>query len=593
MRISAEDIFYRTIDQMKKSGTNFVYPNEILWVVGPPASGKSLIGKYLHDTFEYNKIVEMREICNGVVSRNKGKFDMSEVIAYFVKLLFTVEPGTKVVIDDFVSISCAHLVPLILNFASHLQKRLPKLPRLKYRICVFTVEENVSITRQMQKTPNLTYSQCSELYQKFKKRSEQVINFLHTHFQFDVIDANLDLYKVKHIALQECKSIENGVPRTQQQTQKYYENLQKFKQPRRPIASPPGFYGSQISPPPGLSNMRYERYGSPSEFYPPARPYNEPPLPTPPPTAFRLQELSAKDKDQRPRTNESVHEKPLNSAARVYQPENVYGNSMNSFGTRYESYSQRPMRQSRSNTNLRDIMVSSLDSILQPENQKGILSLQQTVHEKFGVLLGQYLQEVTPRNITELLKGEDVEVRSQYYIQPATAFNAYIFVNQTRCVIFDSKWSAWNLPVKAYPKHESIIVYGKLFHVRPNGFVFLACDVVSDLTVGFDVDKRSRMMVKVATYLNSQELPIPVKVNLFIPPDENIILPTDKVRFDDHILPVSGLVFVSHAAKFLFDTTIPGYFWDFFDRLVTPGVVRKNIKLETGVPPIPVEVPQS
>jgi len=320
MRVSAEDIFYRTIDQMKKSGTTFIYPDEILWVVGPPASGKSTIGKYLHDTFGYNKIVEMREICNGVVARNDGKFDMSEVIAHFVRMLFTVEPGTKVIIDDFVSISCAHLVPLILNFASHLQRKMPKLPRLKYRICVFTVEENVSITRQMQKAPNLTYAQCSELYQKFKKRSEQVINFLHTHFQFDVIDANLELYKVKHITLAECKSIENGVPRTQQQTQQYYENLQKFKHGNRP-RKPPGFY----SLPPSQHN--YQQYENEKRYYPPSRPYMKPPPPPPqlppPRKAYRLQEVTAPEKQNADSRNESalIPEKLLNSDAQEYHPE--------------------------------------------------------------------------------------------------------------------------------------------------------------------------------------------------------------------------------------------------------------------------------
>jgi len=505
MKLTAQDVFHKTMRQMKEEKVLLSYPKEILWVCGPPASGKSSICNYLMKELNYTQVVAMREICNAVVARNNGKFDMGGVIGDFIRLIFTADPSEKIVIDDFVSISCAHIVPLIHKAMKRLEKEREENNPSRFRICAFTIGRENSVVHQQTKDPSLTTETAIELFEKFNKRSEQVINFLAKYFQFSVVDANLPLSKVKEIAQLECCNKLNGRPKID------------------------GMY---------FDGMRGRARGFPRG--PPPRGYN----------GMNMYERMAQHRA-------AAH---MYFAMQYQQP--------------YSPYMVSPKQPGPPTVEVPDVVSIAHILKLQREDESAVKEI---VDKVFGPVLGQYLQHMTASNVDQIEKNNTIRV--QYYFRPATSFNAYIFITQSTGYLIDTKWNVWRLPLTNFPQADTIIMFGKLFHLQDGDFVFLACDVTSDQTKEFNIDRRSRMIVKVAKFLNEQNLPIPVKVNLFVPLDEHIIEPIGKVRFSDVILPVSGLVFSAKNAQFLFDKENPGFVWQFADRLVTIGKIKENFTI--------------
>lgn len=522
--------------KMKHEGVAICFPHEITWVVGPPSSGKSTITQHLFEQLNYTTILEMREICNTVVESNGGKFDMNKVVSHFVRTIFTSDPETKLIIDDFVSISCAHVVPLIFHTIKKFQQSeaYKNLPKFRYRICVFTMSQSLCLERQMSKDHSLDVATAVDLCQKFKKRSEQVINYLHSLFSFSVIDANLGIDKVKEIALQEVCDQQNGALRSREQHSyrppaNHFGHMQQQRNYRR--GPPPGF--ESVSPSTTTSN--YWRGGPPQPSY---------------------------MRNEYQYGYESTGQMPS-----YYLHRNLNVQQM-------EHYPQ-PLPVAISNPHR--AIISRLNEFLTP-----VLNIQEVkmdITDMFGSLLGQYLKEMTPRDVSEM--GDCPKIRMQYYFQPATALNVYIYITGKSCYLIDVKWNIWILPAMIFPKTDKIILFGKLFHLKEEDkFVFLACDVCSHQTKEYNIDRRSRMIVKVANYLNDQHLPILIRVNLFVPLDAELIQPTRRVRFNDVLLPVTGLIFAAKQSNFLFDSKIPGYIWQFSNRLVSYDFVKKTFLLK-------------
>jgi len=476
-RKTAQDTFFDTITQMRKENIEFTYPEKILFVIGAPASGKTTLSKYFLDEFDYNQILEIRTLCNNVVAKNKGKFEMGQVVADFVRFIFTSKPGTKLVVDDFASVSLGHTLLLIYKAAELIHEQGSKnTPKMQYRFCILTLEESYSVKRQMVRDPQMLPQDAMHHYEKFRKRSAQVINFLYSKFNFSMIDGNLEPDKVQHLAKLECSDDQNGTIK---------HNSKKKSQQRA-----------------------YER--------------------------FRMKQYFPKRKQQ--------------SASQMLKAALKY-----------------------------------LDLTDNPKKVK------QTIVQLFGNDLGRKLKNMNQQNVDTIQKNNTIRV--QYHIKGPSAQDFFLFVTQSQCILTDTKGNMREIPLDSYPKTDKILMYGNLFMLRDGSLLFLASDVCSHETKEFNVDRRNNFLLKSVNFLNQNQKIIPIKMNLFNPLKEDLQIENSKVRFNDVVLPVNGLIFVSKKAKFLFTKTDPGYVWTFSDPHVTKLTIFKHFRVEKDAHDAKIEKP--
>jgi len=197
---------------------NLTFPSKILLLIGPPGSGKTMLAECFKEKLEYNMVLSLREMCQQVMKENKGgKFDITPVTKMMLDKIFTCPKNetTRLIIDDFSSISIARMIPIMVEYAEGLRKEFPNkdMPRMNLKICALTCNKNICVDRKMKNgSSSTTYKSCTTLYKKFYKRSVQVSNFLAKYFQFADIIANENIENVQIRTVLEIEKETNGKP---------------------------------------------------------------------------------------------------------------------------------------------------------------------------------------------------------------------------------------------------------------------------------------------------------------------------------------------------------------------------------------------
>jgi len=217
------DVFLKICASLegKVGKENLTYPREIIWMIGPPGAGKSTLARFLSEQRDYkSEPIVLREICQIVIAQNDGKLKIEQVVEMLMKKLFEEQYANGVVVDGFVSITCARVVPFMFKYFHEIydlrqQGRAPPV----FKFCVLYVNEDNSVRRQL-----VNYEQGEKkaggkkfdaedgrkLYRKFLKRTQQVVELIEMHFSFHLIDANGTLAQVQLIASAEISSDTNG-----------------------------------------------------------------------------------------------------------------------------------------------------------------------------------------------------------------------------------------------------------------------------------------------------------------------------------------------------------------------------------------------
>lgn len=199
-----------------------MYPREIIWMIGPPGAGKSTLATFLSEQRTYkSKPIVLREICQSVIAANDGKLKIEQVVEQLMISLFDPQYAQGVVVDGFVSITCARVVPFMFKYFHEIHdlsstsiEKNPTPPVFKF--CVLYVNEDNSVRRQLvnhkkqDSEKKFDAEDGRKLYRKFLKRTQQVVELIEMHFSFHLIDANGTLAQVQMIASAEIASETNG-----------------------------------------------------------------------------------------------------------------------------------------------------------------------------------------------------------------------------------------------------------------------------------------------------------------------------------------------------------------------------------------------
>jgi adenylate kinase family enzyme len=208
--------------ESKHGKENLVYPREIIWMIGPPGAGKSTLATFLSEQRSYkSKPIVLREICQSVIAANDGKLKIEQVVEQLMINLFDPQYAQGVVVDGFVSITCARVVPFMFKYFHEIHElsstsieKNPTPPVFKF--CVLYVNEDNSVRRQLvnhkkeESAKKFDAEDGRKLYRKFLKRTQQVVELIEMHFSFHLIDANGTLAQVQMIASAEIASETNG-----------------------------------------------------------------------------------------------------------------------------------------------------------------------------------------------------------------------------------------------------------------------------------------------------------------------------------------------------------------------------------------------
>lgn len=200
----------------EKSGReNLCYPTQVLLLAGPPGSGKTTLAEAFQEKLDYNMVVGLRKMCQIVMQNNRGsRFSIQPVTKMLLEKLFTCpkDEATRMIIDDFSSISIARVFPLIIEYAENLRKEFPDAghPKMKLKICGLVCSKDTCIDRKLKDSSSGTYKSYSTLYKKFNKRTMQVLDFLSDSYIFDEVNANDNIENVQIRAIIEIEKEKNG-----------------------------------------------------------------------------------------------------------------------------------------------------------------------------------------------------------------------------------------------------------------------------------------------------------------------------------------------------------------------------------------------
>jgi len=200
----------------EKSGKeNLCYPTQVLLLAGPPGSGKTTLAEAFQEKLDYNMVVGLRKMCQIVMHNNRGsRFNIQPVTKMLLEKLFTCpkDEATRMIIDDFSSISIARIFPLIIEYAEKLRKDFPDAghPKMKLKICGLVCSKDTCIDRKLKDSSSGTYKSYSTLYKKFNKRTMQVLDFLSDSYIFDEVNSNDNIENVQIRAIIEIEKEKNG-----------------------------------------------------------------------------------------------------------------------------------------------------------------------------------------------------------------------------------------------------------------------------------------------------------------------------------------------------------------------------------------------
>merc|ERR550514_1454100 len=124
------------------------FPETIVWVIGPPASGKTTLSQGISDQLGFvNTPVHMRQICREVIMKNDGKLDIDAILETLIRKLLEAGQNGGVVVDDFLSITCARALPFIYHYMQMLQKEIGR-KKIVFKFCVLYATAQNSLKRQ-------------------------------------------------------------------------------------------------------------------------------------------------------------------------------------------------------------------------------------------------------------------------------------------------------------------------------------------------------------------------------------------------------------------------------------------------------------
>lgn len=194
---------------------NMRFPSQCLLLIGPPGSGKTTLGKCFQKKLDYNMMISLRDMCQEVMQKNKGtRFNIQPVTKMMLTKIFSCpkDQNTRLIIDDFSSISIARIIPFIMDYVVELKKEFPEQnhPKLKLKICALTCHKDTCVDRKLKEKMTGNYKSYSTLYKKFNKRSHQVMNFLGKFYQFDEVNSSDSLENVQIRAIIEIEKEKNG-----------------------------------------------------------------------------------------------------------------------------------------------------------------------------------------------------------------------------------------------------------------------------------------------------------------------------------------------------------------------------------------------
>jgi adenylate kinase family enzyme len=196
--------------EAERGRANLIFPDQIVFVIGPPASGKTTLGKILSDQLGFvNDQIPMRDICRKIITENGGKLDVDKILEELVTVLLKAGENGGVVVDDFLSITCARAVPFLYFYLRDLQNLYGREP-IKFKFCVLYSTLQTSLQRQRLKQDDYNEFECTKLFEKFYIRTHQVIELVRLFFGFNIVDSNGSLTQTQILLLREIRDDENG-----------------------------------------------------------------------------------------------------------------------------------------------------------------------------------------------------------------------------------------------------------------------------------------------------------------------------------------------------------------------------------------------
>jgi len=211
-------VFNEIIEEIERTHKreNLRFPSETIWLIGPPASGKTSIGKFIRNELRYkNDVIEMRKIIKSVLSENSGRLDIDATLKHMIYALFEAGETGSCVVDDFVSVTCSRVMPYLFKYFEFLHSENPKelhYPRFKF---IFLKANMTSSLDRQKHRPDADLEKYKEsfyrnLYLKFSYRIKQVQELTKMHFDFRVVNANGTLQETCDLALKEIQHEKNG-----------------------------------------------------------------------------------------------------------------------------------------------------------------------------------------------------------------------------------------------------------------------------------------------------------------------------------------------------------------------------------------------
>jgi len=210
------NVFMSIMSQIeaKSSRENLVFPKEVVWVIGPPKSGKTTWALFIQEHLQFRSMmIPLRSICRSVIARHDGKLDMNEIVEELLKRLLIAgqDDSNGVIVDDFNSVTCARILPFLHKYIEKLNEEFPENDPTKFRFCILDAKSETSVNRQMTYSNEFeTEEEARNLYAKFIKRVKQSTELLKMNFNFNVIDSNSSFVKTQPLVLKEIMDPKNG-----------------------------------------------------------------------------------------------------------------------------------------------------------------------------------------------------------------------------------------------------------------------------------------------------------------------------------------------------------------------------------------------
>jgi hypothetical protein len=194
--------FMNTISslELEFSMENIVYPEEIYWIIGPTKSGKTTAACILLEEIVHQRdaLLSMRNLVVADARKHKGRANMDEIVGNLMRTILRkgMQGSKKIIVDDFVSTSCARGLPFLYEHLCEVAKKNNR-PQPKFKFCPLDAEKETCFKRYKGDcpankwgSPEFNEERFNKLFDKYSMRTKQVVQALQLYFTFDMIDTN-------------------------------------------------------------------------------------------------------------------------------------------------------------------------------------------------------------------------------------------------------------------------------------------------------------------------------------------------------------------------------------------------------------------